>query len=387
MLKKILFVISAAIIITSCVSSGKLLQEGRYNDSITKAIKKLRKNPSDREETAILRKAVKLADKYDLQTIQSLKLSGQPSIWETVYQHYVNLSQRQERISRLPNGILSRINFKPVNYMIQEAYAKRKAADYFDAKGVSLLNHGDRFAARNAWKYFQKEAQLFPDTPGLNSKINTAIQQGTSRILFTVQNKSHQNLPKGLKKRLKKLNFNKLNRQWLQFSTQFPENQDIDYVVALNIRNLTVSPELIDRNNFREEKKIEDGWKYVLDKRGNIKKDSAGNDIKTPKYHMIHCSIKRIHLTKSAQITGTISYYDNHTGKLIKTRPIASQFTFDYRFATATGNLHAADEKSKELLSHPPLPFPADFKMIYDVSNALKKTTFSYLEMDSRLFQ
>ncbi len=376
-----------SILLVSCVSSSKLLQEGRYDDAIVKAIKKLRKAPTDRNETAVLRKALKLANKNDIESIQSLKLSGQPSIWESVYQHYLNLNQRQEMISRLPDGILNKINYKPHNYVNDLAFAKRKAADYLDAKGMLLLNKENRFDARSAWKYFQRESKLFPDKPGLKSKLNTAQQQGISRVLFMVKNSSRQNLPKDFKDEFNRINFSYLNRKWLHFSTQFSTNRDIDYVVSLNIRNILVSPGLIDRASHREEKTIEDGWQYVLDKRGNVKKDSAGNDIKIKKYRTIHCEITQVHLTKSVQINGTLDYFDNHSQQLIKSRPISSQFIFDYQFATARGDVQAASEKSKVLLHNPQLPFPADLKMIFDASRELKQIALSYIRQDRRLFR
>jgi hypothetical protein len=387
MIKKVLFILILPFLFYSCVSSSKLLQSGRYDDAITKAIKKLRKEPSDRNETAVLRKAYKLANKADRDAIEALKLSGQPSVWESVYNHYVRLSQRQEMISRLPDGLLARINFHTYNYITQMALAKRKAADYFDAMGMALLNKGDRFSARNAWTYFQKEAALFPETPGLNDKLNAARQLGMSHVLLTIKNKSHSELPREFRNELLKIPYHKLNKKWVLFGTQFPNDLPINYTVRLTIRNIYITPGLIDRQNHREQKRVEDGWKYVLDKRGNVKKDSAGNDIKVKKYKTIRCQIQQLRLTKSVQLSGTLDYFDNQTGRLIKSRPIASQRVFDYAYATARGNLNAVSDETRVLLERKPMPFPEDLQMIFDAGRDMKQMLVQYIRQDSRLFQ
>lgn len=387
MLKKILFILLVPFFLSSCVSSSKLLQSGRYDDAIHKSIKKLRKTPNDRNEIAILRKAYKLAVKSDMDAIRALRLSGQPSVWESIYGHYLRLNQRQELISRLPDGLLARINFQPADYLTDLAVAKRKAADYFDAMGESLLNKPDRFSARKAWEYFQKEAKLFPESPGLNRKLNKARQLGMTHVLITVKNKSRQNLPRDFKNELTKIPFSKLNKRWVLFGTRFGDAVPVDYTVRLTLRDISMSPGLIDRQSRIEEKQVEDGWKYVLDKRGNVKKDSAGNDIKVKKYKIIRCRILQFRLTKSVQLNGTVDYYDHASGQRIKSRPITSQRIFDYVYATARGNLHAVSEQTKALLDRPPMAFPDDLQMIVDAGRDMKQMLVQYVRQDSRLFQ
>lgn len=386
-MKKLLILFVVSILLTSCASSGKLLQKGRFDDAIEKSVKKLGKEPSNHDEIIVLRKALKLADKTDREAIDQLKLSGQPSIWESVYNHYLKLNQRQELVSRLPDRVLAKVNFKPVNYIPEIAIAKRNTANYFDAKGEALLNAGNRFDARKAWEYFQKEKKLFPETPGLQRKISTALKQGKTQILIRIRNKSHQVLPKNFNAALKKINVRSLNRQWLQFNTNNSTSNAYNFVIVLNIKNIEVSPELIDRQIHMEKKTIDDGWKYVLDARGNVKKDSAGNDIKIKRYRIIRCRVTNIHLAKSTLITGTLDYYNYHTEQLIKSRPISSQFAFDYRYATAKGNLQAVSPASLELIRRTPVPFPSDLQMIFDTNRALKTMMMDYIRQDIRLFK
>ena len=51
----------------------------------------------------------------------------------------------------------------------------------------------------------------------------------------------------------------------------------------LDFRTIDISPEQINEKQIIREKVIKDGFDYVLDKRGNVAKDSLGNDIKVDK--------------------------------------------------------------------------------------------------------
>ncbi len=385
-MKKLLFFSLTLIIMTSCASSSKLLQDGRYDNAVKKSIRKINKNQTNSQEISVLRKAFKLANKSDEDAIKQLKLSGQPEIWESVYHHYRHLNQRQEMVSRLPDAILKKINFKSRDFIPDLTIAKRNAANYFDAKGKALLRSGNRFDARSAWECFQKEKQLFPETPDIDNLIYSAKQKGTTQILFKIKNNSQSILPRNFDKAINMSDFDKLNRKWLNFTDEKAEGQTFDYVITLNIQHIDVSPEMIDRKSRLVKKRIEDGWKYALDTRGNVKKDSAGNDIKIRKYKTIQCQVMDIHMAKSVRMSGLLEYLDNHNNKLMNTRPIASRFNFIYDYSIARGNTKALTQKTLDRIHRGPLPFPSNLQMISDTQQALVVLAAEYLREDIRSF-
>lgn len=387
MLKKFIFFSLSIFILSACASSEKLLQTGHYDNAIEKSIKKLDKSPTDRQETDILRKALKLANKSDEDAIRQLRLSGQPDVWESIYQHYKKLNRRQELISRLPDQVLNKINFIPKDYVTNIAIARRRAANYFDASGKALLRENNRIDARKAWEYFQKEKQLFPSSQGIDKLIYKALQAGKTRVLFEVKDNSQRILPKNFISTFYNLNFNLLNRKWLQFSPRRESQWSYDYVVVLNIQQIDISPELIDRNSHVEKKNIQDGWRYLLDARGNVKKDSTGNDIKVKRYKTIRCEVTNILMTKTAKISGSLEYYNNQSSQLIKSRPIGGLFTFDYRYATVYGNPLALKRGTMDFVRRGPGTFPSDIQMILGAQGVLKSMVTNQLRQDSRLFR
>ena len=53
-------------------------------------------------------------------------------------------------------------------------------------------------------------------------------------------------------------------------------------------------------------KDVEDGFTYQLDKKGNVMKDSLGNDIKTKKYKTLQCALIETIQSKACRIDGDI---------------------------------------------------------------------------------
>ena len=73
-------------------------------------------------------------------------------------------------------------------------------------------------------------------------------------------------------------------------------------------RLLNVSPDLIQDKDLIEKKTVDNGFEYVLDAKGNVMKDTSGNDIKIKKYKEIQCTVIESHQQKDCNITGEIEF-------------------------------------------------------------------------------
>ncbi len=384
-IKYIIYYITFAILVSSCASSSKLLQKGEYDKAIAKAAKILQKKPDKTDEIVTLKKAYSLANSKDIEAIKQLKMSGQPDIFDRVVMYYNKLVHRQEIVERLPDQVLNAIGFSYTDYSMELIKSKKKAADFFYAHAISLLETGDKIDARQAYNEFARVKDYFPLYLDVDSKMNKAYISGTNNIIFILNNESRTVLPEDFESELLKISLKKLNRQWLNFDTYIDENIDYDYSVYLTLRKIATSPERVKEVNYKETKEIEDGFDYLLDENGNVKKDSAGNDIKVPKIKIISCHITETQLYKSALVNGTLDFYDNTTNQLIKTQPITSEFIFDYRFATAFGDLNALKIETKQIIELKPVPFPTDFQMIFDTNEDLKSKAKSTISANRKI--
>lgn len=378
-IRSLLLLLTISFLMNSCVSSSKYLQKGDYENAIDKAVKTLIKKPGKTEEIDVLVKAFNLANSQDNEQIKQLKLSGQPDIFDQVVVLYRQLQNRQERVERLPGSVLNKVGFQHIDYSNAIVESKNKAAEFLNAHASSLMANGNKQDARQAYYEFLKVKEYFPNYDQIDRKIDVAAQKGISNIIFYIKNESRTVLPQDFESELLKISLKQLNQQWLNFDTWEDENIQYDYSIYLTLRNIQTSPDLIKEFNYKEELKVEDGFDYVLDHHGNVMKDTLGNDIKVPRTKMLVCYITETQMNKSAVVAGTLDFYNNRTGQLIKTRPVSSEFVFNYRFAAANGDFRALKKETRQIVGLKPVPFPTDLQIIFDTNEDLKSKTKSII--------
>lgn len=374
------------IFLMGCASSGKLLQKGNYDAAIDKSVKKLMKKPDNTKEIKVLKKAWSLANNDDLDRINKLKLLGQPDIWKDIFRAYTSLDNRQKKVLRLPDRVLSKINFEKEDYSLKMTSALKKAAAYYYAHATKLLKTGNKADARQAYDELQFIKNHLPDYKNLDAKINDALALGVNNILFVLANQSQTVLPKNYEEQILKISLTKLNNRWLNFDTYQEKGMHYDYEIELLIKEITVSPEQMTHEKTVETKEVDDGWRYVLDNNGNVMKDSLGNDIKEKKQKTLKAFVTLTDMHKSARVIAVLDYYDNHSGQLLKTVPLSSEFVFEHHFATFEGDRGALSKKSLELLKHGALPFPTDAQIIFDTSSNLKQKAYNTVRRDKKMF-
>jgi hypothetical protein len=384
--EKIVFLIMLLLMV-SCSSSTKLLETGNYDAAIDKSVKKLMKNPDNRKEASVLKKAWQLANDDDLDRIEKLKLSGQPDIWEPVYNRYVNLERRQEKIRRLPDAVLNRINFKKHDFIADQSAALKKAAEYNYEHAKLLLQTGNKPDARTAYNELLFINNHLPGYKNSAALMEDALDAGINYVLFRIENQSDAVLPKHYEEQIKKMNIGDLNRLWVVFDNYAQQDVAYDYDIELLLKEIDVSPELVQQEKVTETKEVEDGWEYVLDANGNVMKDSLGNDIKKTKYKTLKAFVTKTHLNKSARVKAVLDYYNNSTGQLIKSYPVSTEFVFNYDYATFEGDKEALTKNMLELVRKKPVPFPTDAEMIFDTSDELKSIAFNKIKHDREIFE
>ena len=357
-----------ALLLAGC-SAKKDLMNGHYDAAIRKTVRKLQKNPGKAKHLDVLTQAYNNAQQRDTDRIEFLKKEGRPGIWDEVFRRYSQMKGRQDRVKRL-SFVPPNVDFK--DYDQEIIAAKQKAAEYFYAHGTQLLKSGNRYDARKAYSDFNKVKGYYRDFRDIDKKIKQAEHQGTSHVLFAVQNQSGIMIPKGFEQELLRISIEDLNSKWVRYYQD--EGMDIayDFTVQLNMKVIDVSPEKIKEIQRKETKEIRDGFKYVLDEKGNVKKDTAGNDIKVPKYITITCTIIETHMHKAAIIHGTIDYIDRTNNNLLKSDPVTAETVFEPITAMAVGDHRALKPETKKMLGHHPVPFPPDPDLILQTSDHLK---------------
>jgi len=365
------FILIASII--ACKSSSKKLEKGDYDSAMNISAKKIMKDPGKFEEVDVFNDAYRLANAKDITEINQLKQIGNPANWSKIFFLYSNLIRRQELAAKLPPV---GINYDKTDYSKDIENARNQATVYAFEKGNELLLTNNRFDARKAFNLFIEAKNFTPNYPLVDEKIAEAKYFGTTNVFFRIENNANIVAPQTMMDNVQSINIDDLDANWLNYDSYIDTTLLYHYSIILNMELIAVSPEELKETVSSESKEIPDGFDYVLDANGNVKKDSLGNDIKITKYKTISCTVKRYQQRKAAKIAGTLNYYDNLSSNLIKTDPIVSEAFFENFYGLVFGDLAALSlETQKQLNANRPMPFPPSEALIIQAGEVLKAMT------------
>jgi hypothetical protein len=387
MKRTIPFFFILTILVAGCGSSKKQLQKGNYEAAIQKAVKQLRKDPSDVKQIDILEQAYKVQNDQDNERVRFLKMEGKPNNWDEIYLVYRALSERQALVKTVTplnkNG--HSIDFPYVDYVPEMVNAKKKAADFYYNHGTELMKSNIKESYRQAFAEFLRAKEYVGDYEGIDSKIQEAKYLGMSRVFVSIRNNSIIKFPKEFEDDLLALDFPRLNSEWVEYFTQdLNNNEQYDYYVNVNIRNIAVSPDQSAQRDSVIKRDIEDGFSYVLDKKGNVMKDTLGNDIKQKKYKTVQCALIETVQTKACRIDGDVEVVSMNPSKVLKKDPIGAETHFENISSRAVGDVQALNSNQLARTKTSVVPFPTDIDMIMRCSENLKNAIRGAIQNNRR---
>ncbi|MCX6330270.1 MAG: hypothetical protein NTZ85_12270 [Bacteroidia bacterium] len=387
-MKKIVFLIFAiTVILSGCGSSKKQLEKGNYDAAIATAVKQLRKDSEDTKQIDILERSYKVVNEQDNERIKFLKMEGRPQNWDEIYQIYKRMSDRQALVRTVTplNTGGRNVEFPYIEYMSEMIAAKRKSADYYFAHGNELMNSGLKDSYRQAYYEYVRAKEYVGNYEGIDNKIQEAKYLGMSRVFVTLQNTTPLKFPQDFEENLISVDLQSLNSEWVEFhTTNLDKNIKYDYFINVNVRNIAVSPDNIAQTDSVVKKDIEDGFTYKLDSRGNVMKDTLGNDIKLKKYKTLQCALISTLRTKSCNIEGDIETIQVNPNKVLKKDPIGAQSFFENVTARAVGDVGALNASQLERIKAQLVPFPSDIEMVVRTSNSLKNAIRGSIQTNRR---
>jgi len=387
-MKKTIFILFvASLLIAGCGSSKKYVESGNYDAAINKAVAELRKNPKSEKDIESLERAMNIALEQDNERIRYLKIEGKASSWDEIYLIYKKMSDRQSLVRTVtPIKYDGRtIEWPYIDYMQEMVIAKKNAADFYFAHGKELMKNSTKDSYRQAYYEFVRAKDYVGDYEGIDQMINESRYLGISRVYVTLQNYSATKFPPDFEKELVALDLPRLNSEWVEYHTDLlSEDTQYDYFVNINIRSVGVSPDKQFQRDSLVKTTVEDGFEYVKDARGNVLKDSAGNDVKTTKYANLQCALIQTFQVKECVIQGDVEIKSLNPEKVIKKEPIGATSNFEHVSARAIGDVKALSAEQKELLKSSVIEFPTDLDMVIMCSENLKNAIRGFMETNKR---
>ena len=368
-------------LITSCgvKQTQNNLASGNYDAAIDIALSNLRSNKDKKgkqDYIYLLEEAFAKVKERDLNTISFLKKENNPSNLEKIYNTYLALHDRQEKIKPLlPLKLIKEERnaiFPFDDYNDQIISSKNALSNYLYTNAKALMLTKNKMNYRRVYDdliYLDKINHNYKDIANM---LDEAQFKGTDYVIVYTKNETNMIIPVELQNDLLDFKSYNLNDKWTVYHSEKQKDITYDYGMLINFRSILISPEQIKEREFTKERQVVDGQRKQVDANGKIVLDKQGKPIMIDNMINAMVKINEVKQFKSCQITAKVDYIDNKTKQSIGSFPITSQFVFENIFATYKGDPRAADDNYSPNFYNKVVPFPTSEQMVYDTSEDLK---------------
>ncbi|MFP2997609.1 hypothetical protein ABN763_16955 [Spongiivirga sp. MCCC 1A20706] len=375
-MKQLLLLFVTASLITACSSvkkTEKAVATGNYDQAIETALRNLRTNKDKKRKQpyiVLLEDAYAKATARDLDRVGFLKQENNPAKLEELYNTYLRLQRRQDRIR--PILPLAGASFNMNNYTNDILNTKESLSSFLYGNANELMQSNDKLDYRQAYEDFEYLNKINPGYKNTRELMKEALLRGRDYVLIKMTNDTEVVIPTRLEDELMNIDTYGLNDLWSEYHTEKLKDLNYDYQMELAFRNINISPEQVKERQLVQEKLVQDGFEYELDSNGNVKKDSLGNDIKVDKFVKVTCQYYEFTQFKSSQVTANVNFTDLRNNQLIESFPISSEFVFQHIYANYQGDKRALATELLNYLNARSVPFPSNEQMVYDTGEDLK---------------
>ena len=380
-MKKITFLLSFFILASACgvKQTQNLLGSGNYDQAIDNAISNLRTNKDKKgkqDYVYLLEEAFAKAKERDLNTLNLLAKDANPVQLIKMYNTYLQLNQRQEKIKPiLPLRLLKegRNGIFPFdNYNDQIIDSKNALSAYLYANAKKLLITNDKMNYRKAYDDLEYLNQIHPNYKDVLKLMDDAKLKGSDYVTVYTKNETNMIIPVRLQNDLLDFSTYGLNDKWTVYHSNKQKGINYDYGLVINFKQIYISPEQIKEREFAKVRIIKDGVKKLIDSNGKEVLDEKGKVVMVDNLRKVNATIYEFRQYKSCQITAKIDYFNYRNNQLLKTFPITSEYVFENIYATHKGDSRASEDNYYSTFVRKAVAFPTSEQMIYDTGEDLK---------------
>ncbi|MFD2938622.1 hypothetical protein [Flavobacterium notoginsengisoli] len=369
------------LVLSSCgvKTTQALISDGNYDGAIDRAVEALRSNKDSKgkqDYVYLLEEAFAKAKERDLRDLEMLSKDANPANAERIYNTYLQLHNRQEKIRPiLPLKLIKQgknAYFPFDNYSNEIVNSKNALSKYLYENASALLKSTNKMDFRKAYDDFAYLESINPGYKNTKKLMDDALFKGTDFVDVYAKNETNMVIPKMLQEDLLDFKTYGLNDKWTVYHSVRQKNTIYDYSLIINFRAIFISPEQIKEKEFIKERQVKDGVKTLLDSRGRPVKDSLGKEIKVDNIKILRATVYEFRQFKSCQVTAKVDYVDLKTNQLVQTFPISSEFVFENIYSKYKGDRNACDENYMNYFSRGAVAFPNNEQMVYDTGEDLK---------------
>ncbi len=382
-MKRFLLILFATTFVYSCTTvknTTARVNSGNYDDAIRISLNKLKKNPDKKgkqEYVLLLEDAFAKAKQRDTDKLNFLIKENQQSNLEQIYRTYLALEQRQKRIRPiLPLRVLEEnrnASFQFENYDDELINVKDNLAQsLYNQSKEDILNATTKASYRSIHDDLKYLNELKPRYKETEQMMREVHEKGTDFIHVILTNDSQIALPNRLEDELTDFSTYDLDDFWTVYHSNSQLDVKYDYEIQITFTEINVSPESVRERELQKEKIVKDGTKFLKDDEGNFVYGEDGEKIEVDNMITVRSTYHEFNQSKAVNVVGRVRYLNLNTNQVIDTYPLASEFVFDHRYATFTGDRRALEEDLYGYTRNRFVPFPTNEQMIYDAGEDLK---------------
>jgi hypothetical protein len=380
-MKKTLLLLSIIIVLASCgvKSTQNLLSSGNYDAAINKTVSNLRTNKDKKRKQDyiyLLEEAFAKGKERDLNAINLLAKDANPAQLEKMYNTYLQLNERQEKIKPiLPLRLIKEGRnaiFPFDTYNDQIIDSKNALCAYLYANSKKLLLTDNKINFRKAYDDLGYLNQINPNYKDVLSLMDNALFKGSDYVMVEAINQTNMIIPAGLQNDLLDFSTYGLNDKWTVYHSSKQKGIKYDYGMLIRFNQILISPEQINEKEFIKERKVKDSSKKLLDDKGKEVLDKDGKVIMVDDFRDVSIRIYEFRQFKSCQITAVVDCVNYQNNGLLKSFPLTTENIFENIYSKYKGDKRAADDQYALYFNKKKLLFPTNEQMVYDTAEDLK---------------
>lgn len=389
----LLFFVAALLTWGGCGSPQRYYQRGQYGKAMEKGLERLRREKVKERDLQALAKSYNHLQNRDIQWLEEAQRDRNPDRWDVIIDAAERIQDRQTLLRpylplRSPQTGQA---IDLISYDVRELLpdAREKAAEWNYQEGMvalELARAGDKRAAREAWGRFTRVNQYMSGYPNIRDWITEAERLGYARLQVIVENRTPTLLPGSFRDLLGETFRQEVGQDWLNVVLDERDCRDCDYTAWIIIHNVLVSPDGVQESRLVEKARVDDGFQYALDARGNVMKDSSGNDIKIPLTKEVTAEIYQTQQFKSARIEGSLEITRMPVREVLRRIPLAGESQFRTSSVWYQGDERALSAKTSKSLKGHPVPFPAPEMLLNDAADLFRGEVGRAIRRERRLF-
>jgi hypothetical protein len=152
MRKLIYFFFVGILLLNSCSTGQKSLDQGNYYDAIMKAASRLSSDPDNRKASQVISEGYPMAVTYYQEEIDKVLTSNDPFKWKRTLEIMQTVNQMSDEIRRIPAA--RKLVTSPKNYTSEMTNVQNRAAQEFYDAGMDALSRKTRETAKQAYFHF-----------------------------------------------------------------------------------------------------------------------------------------------------------------------------------------------------------------------------------------